>query len=256
MSALTTYAPLAGSRFASTEQAQYFIMNALLYSRMEAGYPSNREFFDEDVNVYLANLLVSRIEPPPGAVPDGVARADAALFEDAAARGDRARYELYRGCADALLVSLGIFRNARGRRPSSASRIAPPARTYIGRGKTYYAIASSLAATLARRGNAVADVNRLLKEFDLTDRFELVVTSLDVKRPKPFPDPLLKILSHFGAAPHQAVFVGDSEVDEATARAAGAWFVGYRNPGLNAARHIGSLAELKPLLAPAIRMET
>ena len=167
MSALTTYAPLAGSRFASTEQAQYFIMNALLYSRMEAGYPSNREFFDEDVNVYLANLLVSRIDPSPGAVPDAVACADAALFEDAAARGDRARYELYRGCADALLVSLGIFRNARGRRPSSASRIAPPARTYIGRGKTYYAIASSLAATLARRGNAVADVlGKLSRGFE------------------------------------------------------------------------------------------
>jgi HAD superfamily hydrolase (TIGR01509 family) len=104
--------------------------------------------------------------------------------------------------------------------------------------------------------NRTDTMDRLLKEFDLTDRFELVVTSLDVKRPKPSPDPLLKILSHFGAAPHQAVFVGDSEVDEATARAAGVWFVGYRNPGLNADRHIGSLTELKPLLAPATRMET
>ena len=89
----------------------------------------------------------------------------------------------------------------------------------------------------------------LLREFDLGDRFGLVVTSLDVARPKPFPDPLLKILTHFGAAPHQAFFVGDSEIDEATARAAGVRFVAYRNPNLKADRHIHRLAQLKSLLS-------
>jgi phosphoglycolate phosphatase len=97
--------------------------------------------------------------------------------------------------------------------------------------------------------NRTDTMDRLLREFGLADRFGLVVTSLDVARPKPFPDPLLKILSHFGAAPRQAVFVGDSEVDEATARAAGVWFVAYRNLALGADRHIRSLAELKPLLS-------
>jgi HAD superfamily hydrolase (TIGR01509 family) len=96
--------------------------------------------------------------------------------------------------------------------------------------------------------NRTDTMDRLLQEFGLTDRFGLVVTSLDVARPKPFPDPLWKILSHFGAEPRQAVFVGDSQIDEATARAAGVWFVAYRNPALSADRHIRSLAELKPLL--------
>ncbi|MFO7706601.1 MAG: HAD family hydrolase [Desulfobacterales bacterium] len=96
--------------------------------------------------------------------------------------------------------------------------------------------------------NRTDTMDRLLREFGLAERFGLVVTSLDVKRPKPSPDPLLKILAHFSAGPRQAVFVGDSEVDEATARAAGVWFVAYRNPSLGADRHIRSLAELKSML--------
>jgi HAD superfamily hydrolase (TIGR01509 family) len=99
--------------------------------------------------------------------------------------------------------------------------------------------------------NRTDTMDRLLLEFGLVDRFELVVTSLDVKRPKPAPDSLLKILSHFGAEPHQAVFVGDSEVDEETARAAGVWFVAYRNPALSADRHIQRLAELTAVLSAA-----
>jgi phosphoglycolate phosphatase len=96
--------------------------------------------------------------------------------------------------------------------------------------------------------NRTDTMDRLLREFGLADRFDLVVTSLDVERPKPFPDPLLKILSHFQVEPHQAVFVGDSEVDEATALAAGVPFVAYRNPALEANWHIESLKDLKGFL--------
>jgi phosphoglycolate phosphatase len=44
------------------------------------------------------------------------------------------------------------------------------------------------------------------------------------------------------------VFVGDSEVDEATARAAGVPFVAYRNPALEANWHIESLKDLEGFL--------
>jgi len=64
----------------------------------------------------------------------------------------------------------------------------------------------------------------------LPDRFDLVVTSLDVERPKPHPDSLLKILAQFKAAPRQSLYVGDSEVDEKTARAAGVPFVCLPQP--------------------------
>jgi HAD superfamily hydrolase (TIGR01509 family) len=96
--------------------------------------------------------------------------------------------------------------------------------------------------------NRTTTMERLLREFGLADRFDLVVTSLDVERPKPFPDPLLKILTQFKAAPHQSLFVGDSEVDEHTARAAGVPFVAYRNPLLPADHHIQSLKDLRTVL--------
>jgi phosphoglycolate phosphatase-like HAD superfamily hydrolase len=97
--------------------------------------------------------------------------------------------------------------------------------------------------------NRTDTMNRLLQEFGLSARFDFVVTSLDVKRPKPFPDPLLKILTHFKAKPHQALFVGDSDVDASTARAAAVPFVAYRNPALKADYHIGQLKDLKALLS-------
>lgn len=106
------------------------------------------------------------------------------------------------------------------------------------RGKFYTAIATNRTDTM----------KHLLREFRLADRFDYVVTSLDVDRPKPAPDPLLKILAHFDAEPHQALFVGDSEVDASTARAAEVPFVAYRNLSLPAAHHIDRLQDLRPLL--------
>lgn len=96
--------------------------------------------------------------------------------------------------------------------------------------------------------NRTDTMNRLLREFGLWSRFDLVVTSLDVERPKPFPDPLIKILTHFQAGPDQALFVGDSDVDEQTAKAAGVPFVAYRNRALAAVYHIDNLNELKSFL--------
>ncbi|MEJ5360376.1 MAG: HAD-IA family hydrolase [Desulfobacterales bacterium] len=96
--------------------------------------------------------------------------------------------------------------------------------------------------------NRTDTMGRLLRAFALEGRFDLVVTSLDVARPKPAPDCLELILERFGAAPQEAVFVGDSAVDEETARAAGVPFIAYRNPALEALHHIESLGQLKNLL--------
>jgi HAD superfamily hydrolase (TIGR01509 family) len=47
--------------------------------------------------------------------------------------------------------------------------------------------------------------------------------------PKPAPDGILAALTDLGALPAEALMVGDSEVDEAAARAAGVRFVGIAN---------------------------
>lgn len=71
-------------------------------------------------------------------------------------------------------------------------------------------------------------------------------------RPKPQPDQALEALRELGCAAADAVMVGDSEVDEATARAAGVAFVGVSNgrdghrfsPGTPVARDLHDVREL------------
>ena len=91
-------------------------------------------------------------------------------------------------------------------------------------------------------------MDRLLAEFNLTEQFDLVVTSFDIPRPKPYPDALLKILSYFNIMPHQALYVGDSQVDAEAALAAEIPFVAYRNETLPTRYHIQSLKDLEELL--------
>ena len=88
----------------------------------------------------------------------------------------------------------------------------------------------------------------VLAEFNLDTAFDLVVCARDVERPKPEPDILDKILKHFQIAPHQAIYVGDSEVDELAANAADVPLIAFNNPSLSASAHIQSLSELKGVL--------
>lgn len=88
----------------------------------------------------------------------------------------------------------------------------------------------------------------LLKEFDLSDSFDMVVTSLDVKHPKPHPEGLVKVLRAFDIPPHEAVYIGDSKVDELAARAASVPLAAYDNPSLSADYHLSSLKDMAAIL--------
>jgi len=96
--------------------------------------------------------------------------------------------------------------------------------------------------------NRTDSIGPVLKEFGLGKYFDFVVSALDVDRPKPHPEPLLKILEHYQIAPDQAIYVGDSELDEIAARAAGLYLVAYNNRSLKADFHIKSLRELEKIL--------
>ena len=160
MTVSTRSTPLHVAGKPSSEDAYFFMMNSLLHSRMEAGFPSNDICFDEDVNVYLASLLTSLIFPRNGDDGGrGILPVDASLFEAAeAAAGTREKYRMYRRSADSLLVSLGIFKNARLKRPDSVPHLATSDEAHIGRGKSYYAIARAYAAQVHRRNTAIGDV--------------------------------------------------------------------------------------------------
>jgi HAD superfamily hydrolase (TIGR01549 family) len=91
-------------------------------------------------------------------------------------------------------------------------------------------------------------MDRVLSEHGLEEYFDLVVSSNDVDRPKPYPDPLIKILEHFEIEAYNTLYVGDSELDEIAAKAAGVPFVAYQNRSLSANFHIKSLNEITEIL--------
>lgn len=96
--------------------------------------------------------------------------------------------------------------------------------------------------------NRTDTIGRVLKEFDLDRYFDLVVCAQDVEHPKPHPDQLIKILNHFKIGPREAIYVGDSELDELAAKAAGIPLIAYNNQALSADFHIKSLKEIEDIL--------
>jgi phosphoglycolate phosphatase len=76
--------------------------------------------------------------------------------------------------------------------------------------------------------NRASSMEMLLETYGLDGYFSCVMTAGRVANPKPHPEPLLKVLEHYGIAAHEALFVGDSDVDRQAADAAGVPFVAYR----------------------------
>ena len=96
--------------------------------------------------------------------------------------------------------------------------------------------------------NRTTTTDAVLSYHRLTDGFDLVVSAQDVACPKPHPESFERILSHFGLTPREAIYIGDSEVDQAFAANAGVPLVAYRNPRLQAAYYLDSFAAGPDLL--------
>ena len=137
----------------------YFMINCLLYSRMETGLVSNQDFYDEDVNVYLAHLLHSFINPDYVEQSRRfLSKYDTDVFRRLSNSTDaRLKYQIYKTNADFLLISIGIFDNPAAPATTRA-KVQPAEEAYIGRGKTYYHFAYSYAQQVHRRNQGVADV--------------------------------------------------------------------------------------------------
>jgi len=90
--------------------------------------------------------------------------------------------------------------------------------------------------------NRTTTTRAVLHYHGLTNDFDLVVSAIDVSRPKPHPESFERILEHFGLLPEDAIYIGDSAVDEKFAANAGVPFVAYRNPELTADYYLDSFA--------------
>lgn len=80
-------------------------------------------------------------------------------------------------------------------------------------------------AVATNRGDSMGEI---LEHFGLSSYFQVVVTSRDVDRPKPYPDMLLLAARQLGIPTEKLMFVGDSELDREAARSAGIRFAAYK----------------------------
>jgi len=69
----------------------------------------------------------------------------------------------------------------------------------------------------------------IIEDFGLEGFFGCIMTAGKVRNPKPHPEPLFKVLEHYGIGPQEALFVGDSAVDMQAAAAAGVPFIAYKS---------------------------
>lgn len=83
--------------------------------------------------------------------------------------------------------------------------------------------------SLAVCTNRATSMDMIIDDFGLTGYFSFVMTADQVKNPKPHPEPLLKVLEYFAVKPHEAIFIGDGEVDMLAARDAGVPFIAYKS---------------------------
>lgn len=81
----------------------------------------------------------------------------------------------------------------------------------------------------------------VLNAHGLSSLFDLVISGDTFPRKKPDPAGVVHVLTRFGVAPERALFVGDSSIDAATARAAGVpvWLLPY---GYNMGQAVESCA--------------
>ena len=103
-------------------------------------------------------------------------------------------------------------------------------------------------AVATNRGYSMPSI---LDHFDLSSYFSAVVTSRDVGNPKPAPDMLFKVAESLNCTTQELLFVGDSELDQEAALAAGMPFAIYRG-ALQADVQLKRHKDLVDLFLPGI----
>lgn len=81
-------------------------------------------------------------------------------------------------------------------------------------------------------------MKQIIEKFGLGPHFDMVVTALDVKNPKPHPEAIEKIVTALHLEKEKTILVGDSLNDRLAAEAAGILFVAYKNKEISSSLFI------------------
>jgi len=95
--------------------------------------------------------------------------------------------------------------------------------------------------------NRADTMEHLLDTFGLRPWFDMVVTALNAPRPKPAPDGLVMILNRFQLLPEEAIYIGDSVIDQEHCASAGVDLIAFRNRALDARYHVDDFMSILSL---------
>ena len=95
--------------------------------------------------------------------------------------------------------------------------------------------------------NRSTTMSSVMKMHELDPYFDMVVTALDVEKPKPHTEGLVKILNHFQLSADEAVYIGDSMVDREHTAGVNMRLISFKNPGLPAEYHVNRFLEIPQL---------
>jgi hypothetical protein len=134
-----------------------YLLNTLLQARRVCRIPSNDKAFDEDVNIYLAHLLLAFSLPDYQALTRRYLNLNASdLMELVDQSQDKVmRYFIYKVNADYLLVHLGIFHDLAS---APADFFRKSERQFVEMGQSYYEQASEYNHQIYRKHTAVGEV--------------------------------------------------------------------------------------------------
>lgn len=96
--------------------------------------------------------------------------------------------------------------------------------------------------------NRTNTMESVLEDHKLTPCFDMVVTAADVKKPKPHPEQLIKIMKTLDLLPEEMIFIGDSIYDQEAAKEAGTWFIAFKHSGLDAHFHVDRMGQIGEIL--------
>ena len=91
---------------------------------------------------------------------------------------------------------------------------------------------------MAVNTNRTTTMGLILEKFNLKGYFDPVITADKLTNPKPHPESVNLILTYWKLKPDEVVYIGDSEVDEKTAKNANVDFWSYKNFFLKANLYI------------------
>lgn len=105
-----------------------------------------------------------------------------------------------------------------------------------------------LGLRLAVHTNRTTTIERLLHHFNIDRFFFPIIGAGSLAYPKPNPEGVHRILAAWDLPKETVAYIGDSALDERTARAADIQFWSYKNPGLLAAMYVESFDALRACL--------